>query len=377
MKRRFAFVLAALILPVQSYTQARILIESRSQTGAEGLSGLVGRCSAFAAGREGFEAVYPGGEPEEASLAAVLRCDSSLDGGDYRLNLALYGPGKNQAALAEAGLSGRLSLDFDDRLIAAVRELISSASLKASRERDRGADSKPEASLDEALEAELAELAALSFPARTSAEMTGGGAGELPLEEPLPRETEALAPVVQPSASPAPIIPSPEAARVDQARPSRLRLALSSAPLFVVGGASEYFRYGIDASCFLGLRFDLSPLGLEAGIRAGYDLIYSAGAVGGELQLAALGVELKGSWPAEGLFSLRLRVGGGPLYLAASSESAGLLGKLLPFCSAGLGLDFRPAPGFTLGLDAGALAAFERSLPLFALAPGLSAAWRL
>jgi hypothetical protein len=335
MKRRFAFVLALLILHLQSYAQARILIESRFQTGGEGLSGIVERCAAFAAGLEGFEAAYPGGSPDEASLAAVLRCDSILDKGDYRLKLALFAPGEDQAALAELGLSGRLSLDFDDRLIAAVRELVSAASLE---------------------------------PSRTSAEIAWSGrAGEALLEEPPVAEPEPSVLVLQPPASPTPSIPSP----------LRFALSLTSAPLFILGAASEYFRYGIDGSCFFGLRFDASALELEAGLRAGYDLVYSAGLVAGELHLASLGVELRGSWPAAGLFSLRLRAGGGPLYLAAASESAGLLGKVLPFCSAGLGFDFKPSAGFTLGLETGFLVVFERNLPLFGLAPGLSAAWRL
>jgi hypothetical protein len=348
MKSRFALVLALLILPLPSYAQARILIESRFQTGGEDLSGIVERCAALAAGREGFEAIYSGENPDGAASAAVLRCDSSLDQGDYSLSLALFAPGEDQTALAEAGLSGRLSLDFDDRLIAAVCELISAASLEPSRERAAVTDSEPEAPLDESLDA-----------------------------EPPDAEPEPVALVVRSPVSPAPSIPSPVGARVDRASPSRFALSFASAPLFVLGAASDYFRYGIDSSCFFGLRFNHSAVELEAGLRAGYDLVYSAGQVEGELHLASLGVELKGIWPAEAPFSLRLRAGGGPLYLAAASESAGLLGKVLPFCAAGLGLDFRPSAGFTLGLEAGLLAVFERSLPLFALAPGLSAAWRL
>lgn len=378
MKKRFAFFLAALILPLQSYTQARILIESRFQTGGEGLSGIVERCAALAAGREGFEAAYPGEGPEGAPLAALLRCDSSLDKGDYSLKLALFAPGGDQAALAEAGLSGRLSLDFDDRLIAAVRGLLSAASLEPSPEKVAGPEPKPEAHPDEALEAELAELVAFACPERAAFGTAGGEmAGKTPLEEPLPTEPAAPAPVVLTAPPPTPSLPPPVGARVDKASSTRLALSFASAPLFIVGPASEYFRYGVDASCSLGLRFEVSSLRLEAGLRAGYDLVYSAGPVAGELHLASLGVELKGSWPAEALFSLRLRAGGGPLYLAAASESAGFLGKLLPFCSAGLGLDFKPVAGFSLGLEAGALVAFERSLPLFALVPGLSAAWRL
>ena len=105
MKSRFALVLALLILPLPSYAQARILIESRFQTGGEDLSGIVERCAALAAGREGFEAIYSGENPDGAASAAVLRCDSSLDQGDYSLSLALFAPGEDQTALAEAGLS--------------------------------------------------------------------------------------------------------------------------------------------------------------------------------------------------------------------------------------------------------------------------------
>ena len=346
---RFLLVLAFMVLPLASHALTRILIESRGGAEARGLSGIVERCAALALERAGFEA-YRGGGEGEGPPEAILLCSSSLAEGSFELSLELRSAGEGQALLAEALLSGRLALDLDERLIEEISALLADSGL----EPGTPPGPPPAASAPRAGPAPLAgSPGAASAPAQPL--------GEAPV---LARASAGGEPLVIPRAG------APGSA-------SRLGLGLSTAPVLIVGAASDYFRFGFDAACSLGYSFRLDAFSVEAGLRAGYALLYSAGQVGGEVHLASLGPELRARWPAEGRLGAVLRAGLGPLYLAVSPEGGETLGKLLPFCSAGLGLEFRPGPGFSLGLEVGFLAVFERNLPLLGLAPGLSAAWRL
>lgn len=348
--RRFVVILAFMVLPLASHAQTRILIESRSETEGRGLAGVVERCATLALERAGFEPAFAAGD---AAPAASLFCSSSLEGGGFELLLELRSSSEGQALLAEARLAGRLSLDLDERLIEEIAALVAGSGLEPGPRR-----APPLATAG-------APPAGDSPPGTTTGALAPFAL--LPGAEALAGDAAAL-----PGAS-----PSTLPAAGGSASPSRLGLDLSSAPVLVVGAAAEYFRFGFDASCSLGYSFRLDAFLLEAGLRAGYALLYSAGQVGGEVHLASLGPELRVRWPVEGRFRALLRLGAGPLYLAVAPEAGESLGKVLPCCAAGLGLEFRPSPGFSLGLEVGILAVFERSFPLVGLAPGLVAAWRL
>lgn len=353
---RILLVLAAMVLPLASHAQTRILIESSGGAEARGLAGIVERCAVLALERAGFEPARAGGE---GAPEALLLCSASLSESGFELSLELRSAGEGQTLLAEALLSGRLSLDLDERLIEEVSALLEASGLEP------GPPPAPRPAV-----ASLPEERAPPAGAAASAN------AEAPVLARAPAGGEAVL-----KTGPAPLSAGGEALVIPQSGGppalSRLGLGLSTAPVLVVGAASDYFRFGFDASCSLGYSFRFGSFSLEAGLRAGYALLYSAGQVGGEVHLASLGPEFRGRWPAEGRLRAYLRGGLGPLYLAVSPESGETLGKLLPFCSAGLGLEFRPSPGFSLGLEVGLLAVFERNLPLLGLAPGLVAAWRL
>lgn len=390
MKPRYALILALLVLPLESYAQARILIESRSHNGGGGLAGLVERCAALAIDRAGFRAVPADAEPPAGgALAALLRCESRLVDGSYDLKLELVAANDGGRGLGATELSGPLSLDFDESLIVAVSQLISAAGLDPALAKATSASSG--AAEAASIEADLAELIVRDgrAPAAPLVQARSGPA----LAEPAPASAAAALPAaaapllasgqepaVQVAEAPRPQarpLPAAEEGPAFRSSSARFSLSFASAPFFVLGEAAGYFHYGFDCSSSFGFRFVHRDFELDAAARLGYALVYSAGTVSGELQLASLGPELRAIWPASGLFSLRLRAGGGPLYLAATSGEAAFLGKVLPFAACGLGLDFRPTAAFCLGLEVGFLVVFERSLPLYGLAPGLSAAWRL
>lgn len=357
---RILLVLAAMVLPLASHAQTRILIESSGGAEARGLAGIVERCAVLALERAGFAPARGSGAGEDPPEALLL-CSSSLAAGGYELSLELRSAAEGQALLAEARLSGPLTLDLDERLIEEVSALVALSGLEP------GPPPAPRPAVA-SLPGDAAPRAGAAAPASASA--------EAPVLARAPAGGEAVL-----MTGPVPISAGGEALVIPQSGGppalSRLGLGLSTAPVLVVGAASDYFRFGFDASCSLGYSFRFGSFSLEAGLRAGYALLYSAGQVGGEVHLASLGPEFRGRWPAEGRLSAFLRAGLGPLYLAVAPETGETLGKILPACSAGLGLEFLPSPGFSLGLEVGLLAVFERNLPLLGLAPGLVAAWRL
>jgi len=84
-----------------------------------------------------------------------------------------------------------------------------------------------------------------------------------------------------------------------------------SGPVFVVGQASETFRYGFDVSCRIGARFGIGILRIDTSLRTGYARLSPAGLVGGALHLISLGPEIGLVLPESAPLRFRCRLGCG------------------------------------------------------------------
>jgi hypothetical protein len=405
----FVVVLAFLLSPVVGHSQTRILVSCRCETGGERLSGLVERSALLSLGQAGFVAV--GADPASKDPSWTLEADVSYRSGNYRLELSFLSP--EGSRLSSAVMSGRLSLDFDVNLMEAVERVVrdsgvdfaptrpteaerglasSGPALPAMREKQEVADllaiMVDEAPPPSALMAPGAVL--LPEPdeaARAAPPLTPTGpvvAGAI-MPEPAADEAPAMvsdnaSPAVAASAGPAPpavlSLPGengPAAVVLSAgARPrGPLVIDADSGPVFVVGKASDTFRYGFDVSCRIGAAFDFGILRLDAALRTGYARLSPTGLVGGALHLVTLGPELGLVLPGSAPLRFRCRLSFGPLYVAAEASGSEVVGKILPFGSAGLGLDVLPAPRFSIGLELELMVVFERNEPLIALVPVL------
>ncbi len=349
-RTRLAVVLAfALLLPpLAAQAQTRIAVLSSSEPSNERFDGIVTRCAAIALGRAGLVALTAAEASDEDTR---LECFTRLAGTEFELGMVLRSGGHGPA-LALSRLSGVLDLGFDLRLIEAFEALLAGARLAPGTE--------------------VAEAENLS--ARAPAE---SGAPRQSLPDPPDKPVDRF---------PAEPLPAPglTASLVEGTAPlppaappaGRFGLLLASAPVFVLGEAAAFFRYGFDASCFLGLAARSGVFGFEGGLRVGYVGVIPEGQVLGRVHAASLALELRLRLPVEGTLALTARAGGGPVYLVAIPDSGEVFGKLVAGATAGLGLSLRLSPAFTVGIECGAFFAFERSVPLSCLVPGAFVSWR-
>lgn len=344
-----AVVLASafLLLPqAQAQAQTRIAVLSSSEPSNERFDGIVRRCAAIALGRAGLVAL----PAEEASDEDTrLECFTRLDGTEFELGMVLRSRGRGQT-LAVSRLSGSIDLGFDLRLIESFSALLAGLSLK------------PETELAEAKRLPALAPSAPAGSIQPLPDPPDRPIDRVPAEAPLFTGAE---PGVAAGSAP---LPAPPA--------GRFSLLLASAPVFVLGEAAEFFRYGFDASGFLGLAARAGVFGFEGGLRVGYVGVIPEGRVQGRVHAATLSLELRLRLPVEGTIALTARAGGGPVYLVAIPDSGEVFGKLVAGATAGLGLSLRLGPAFTVGIECGAFFAFERSAPLSCLVPGAFVAWR-
>lgn len=406
----FVFVLAFLLSPIVGHSQTRILVTCRSEKGGERLSGLVERSAVFALEQAGFVAL--GADPAMKVPSWTLLADISYRNGDYRLELSFLSP--EGLRLSSAMMSGRLSLDFDVSLMEAVDRLVRSSGVDfaqvAPTEGERGlaltlptlpsleerqevadllavlvAEAPPPSAPTTARAASLPlpSEEALAAPSSSSPEPEAGEAAVPDKPESAPLGAPAMASAGAPPAAMSPSGPtaSPALSLPDEggtaavvlpggkAPKTPLVIDADSGPVFVVGQASETFRYGFDVSCRIGARFGIGILRIDTSLRTGYARLSPAGLVGGALHLISLGPEIGLVLPESAPLRFRCRLGCGPLYVAAEAAGSGILGKILPFGSAEMGLDFLPGQRFSVGLGLELLAVFERNEPLIALVP--------
>ena len=407
----FVFILAFLLSPVVGHSQTRILVACRSEIGGERLSGLVERSAVLSLERAGFDAV--GADPAYKASAWTLQADVSYRNGDYRLELSFLSP--DGLRLSSAILSGRLSLDFDVVLMKAIERLVRDSGLGLAQAAPMGggqASSGP--AIPEPQDGqEVADLLAVMVaeaPSPLIALPSSKGSLPAPGEDALaaraptpaaPVEAGAVKPAAPPAAGPedaqamvsanppptgaGPVGPEASTAPLlpDESRPAVVVLSAESGPtgplvvdagsgpVFVVGEASGTFRYGFDVSCRVGAAFGFGILRLDAALRTGYARLSPTGLVGGALHLVTLGPEIGLVLPESAPVRFRCRLAFGPLYVAAEATGSEIVGKILPFGSAGLGLDFLPSPHFSIGLELEMMAVFERNEPLIALVPVL------
>lgn len=354
-------VLAVLVLPLPCHSQTRILIVSQSGPGADRLSAVVERCAAMALAGAGFEPVIAAGAGAERASASLL-LELSLKAWGYDLVLSILGGGGD--TLAEGRLGGELGLDLDEAVILEVTRLVAVT----------GLEPRPFA---------LAEPEASAPPAQSLPEAETDLPPPLPPSPPpilvaaaAPASSASPEPLPDAGTNPPPLRPSQPSAPVGIAAGRRFDASFSTAPFFVVGPATEFFRFGFDTGAYAGATLLSGGFSLDVGGRLGYALVFPAGSVGGQVHLVSLGFELRGSLSGRGPISAYARLGAGPLLVAAVASGSGSQGKVLPFCHAGLGFELRPSATLSIGLDLGLLAVLERSLPLIGLTPGLRLSFR-
>ncbi|MDA8424734.1 MAG: hypothetical protein M0Z80_01235 [Treponema sp.] len=269
-------------------------------------------------------------------------CVAAGDKDVVRLSIALSDRASGRI-LASAELSEPVTLELDSRLAAVVRRMLAQA----------GLDKLPPHG-----EAKPAALGAVEGKPRATKAASAA----------VPAATVSAMPPGSDIRS-ATIVPE------GRAGPS---LQVHAAPLLIVGGGSDYFQYGADVSLFVGGDRRFGNLSLGGGLRTDVARIFPAAAPGqGYVYLSTFGLEGRLTAPATGGFRFFVRAAGGPCLVAASPDSSSAELKVLPQATSSLGLSLGHPEGFTLDVDLGFYALFEREIPLMAFMPGLAAGWRL
>lgn len=348
MRRKLSFPLAALVFllsPAALMPETRMLVSFSGPEAKSELGAIMDRDMAVELDRAGLTVVSGRGAATAAEAGEIRYGFSCVATGDkdwISLSIALSDRLSGKI-LASAVLDEPVTLELDARLAAAVRRMLA------------------EAGLDK-------------LPPRSEAKPTVVGAvgGK-------PRATKAASDGV-PAAAVSAMPPGSEvrSAAIVPERRTGPSLQFHAAPLLIVGGGSDYFQYGADISVFLGGERRLGDLSLGGGLRADVARIFPTLAPGqGYVYLSSFGLEGRLIAPATGGFRFFVRAAGGPCLVAASPDSSSTELKLLPQGSSSLGLRLGDPESFTLDVDLGFYALFEREVPLMAFMPGLAAGWRL
>ncbi len=175
---------------------------------------------------------------------------------------------------------------------------------------------------------------------------------------------------------------SPVRAAVLQAggRPSGASWGLAAgvqvAPLFLIGGGSNYFRYGADLSLFGGVQLTVRTLSLQTGLHVGATQLFPvAGLLPGSAYLFLGGPEVR-LGTASGAVRVAARASGGAAVIMVRMDGQAAQATTVPYAEGGLDASVEVMGGLALGMELDFLTAFESEYPIMGFAPSLTVGTR-
>ncbi len=120
---------------------------------------------------------------------------------------------------------------------------------------------------------------------------------------------------------------------------TRFMSSLSFCGVLVTGYASDYFKYGLMPSFFVGYRMALGAGVVSAGAGVGYGRFFTQGDFADlEIEAIPIGAGVRYELTGEGSLIVYLRAEAGPAMLRVLPASGAALSKIVPFGVAGIGI---------------------------------------
>lgn len=168
-----------------------------------------------------------------------------------------------------------------------------------------------------------------------------------------------------------PQFPDEERRGTPLTRVSGLESSIIGSGLFLVGEASDLFRYGAGVQFSVGYSSAGESRSTSYGARgAVYRIFADRDVFGGQLYLVSLGPDLHVSTIYRDPSRVTVRVSAGPAALAVVEEGE-TLAKLVPYVDAGATARLPLGKRISIGGELSLLAIFEEGLPLIGIAPSL------
>jgi len=262
-----------------------------------------------------------------------------------------------EGAIGRASARLEVSMDADEAVLGALRELVRSTRLAEMADKP---ESPPKIIVAPA-EVYIAQAARTEVPV-------------LAFEAPETAET-AWAPPPEiagvPELAAAALMPEPSAK-------ARFDIHVRGAPFIVLGPAAQYLSLGADLSAFFGGVIAEAPWKLVLGAACGASRLFARG-TGEDYQIyqSRFGLESRGSIPLNEKLSLTASADFGLSILLAVAPDGDVVNKALSYASCGCGCGFAFSERFSMAMDVGFRCVFEQRYPIFGLLPGLSVTWKL
>lgn len=201
----------------------------------------------------------------------------------------------------------------------------------------------------------------------------GGAVRDLIEEAGLQRERTATTSVEGIGLAPRPTPPATDATvGTGSARVQGLEIGVNTSGLFVVGAASEFFRYGVSGGFSGGYAPRLQRLGVSLGTRGSFIHLFSEeGVQGGSLFLVTAGPEVS----VGTMFRAPARIGGrlaGGIAVVMINRESETLAKTDLYIEAGVGARVPLSRLLSLGMEVNYVVVFEKDFPIMGLSPSIT-----
>jgi hypothetical protein len=168
------------------------------------------------------------------------------------------------------------------------------------------------------------------------------------------------------------IRPPPPVVTTQGPPPRGVAVAVEGAPLLLVGGASDTFRYGVSGSVSTLYRPGFSRFGFEVGLRIGaMRLFQNEDIVGGQAYVGIAGAEVAVGNVYRSPTRISARASGGVAVITVVTESQDILAKAVPYASGGVEAIVAVWRGISVGILAEYVVVFEEQLPVMGVSPSV------
>jgi hypothetical protein len=290
----------------------------------------------------------------EESVDLILAAYYQLDGSSVSIDFQLHDVEERKQTFSLKA-DGKFDLTFDKIVAEAVEEIVARSGVSPTH---------PYTAADAGGEDQAEPVAVAATPKEN-------GAGPSPSDaspgesEPKPAISTPAVDVGEPG-----IEPAKEPPQIEKIR--RLELSAGFAPFLTVGGASEYFRFGLIPSLYANYRIPVGSGYLAVGIFSGANYFRASGIIAtSDSLLIPVGLDFRLAPIGGTRLSLFLRLSGGPAMLILNPNKTGALTKVVPYALGGIGINLAISRWFGFTLDSSFSFFYEQSLPIMGYTPSV------
>lgn len=267
---------------------------------------------------------------EKRGVSLALISEYEIGSNEIVMNLTLYDVDTGEP-LASDRRRGRLDLELDEVILAAVDSVLSFAALTLG-------------------------LSAEDFQ----------------------RSPESAAALQQPQSTPEPEEITDETLDTPETRALSIHLLTGASPFFPTGASGSFFGLGIRPVVDLVFAVPLRTGELGFGLLVEGNRVPSEGTLSrGATSLVSLAPELRFQSASSNTLSVFVRLSAGASFLYFVSDDGEKLQGVIPYGSTGVGAGFLFSKRFGIVAETGFAIYFEGEDPIMGFAPALQAQWRL